>query len=145
MRPPTPPIPRTPDEEGICMNDQNEILQLEEFLQLSGLSILHSGDSLKEWNETDMTKLKQKVSKFLTNKTRDGTEHPGGCDCCSTLKPAGIKKTVSFAAQVQETATPPNSPSITANTDSHRAYPVCFNLFSMLFRSKYRSSSFQFL
>ncbi|KAJ9580660.1 hypothetical protein L9F63_024161 [Diploptera punctata] len=127
MRPPTPPIPRTPDEEGVYINDENEVVQLEEFLQMSGLSFINSGESLKEWNETDMTKLKQKVSKFLTTNSQDHTEHPSGCDCCSTLKSTGTKKTVSFAAQVHETSTPPNSPSLSANIESHRTYPIKVN------------------
>ncbi|PSN43503.1 hypothetical protein C0J52_13412 [Blattella germanica] len=126
MRPPTPPLPRTPDEEGAYC--QNEVLQLEDLLHMSGFSIGHSGDSLKEWNETDMTKLKQKVSKFLTNKTGNGEEHAVGCDCCGSIKSTGTKKTVSFAAQVQETVTPPNSPSKAVNADSHKTFSCKVNV-----------------
>jgi hypothetical protein len=117
-----------PEEQAV---DEDEVLQLEEFLQMSGLSLVCSGESLKEWNEADMMKLRQQVSKFLLSKQSGGTsphqvtdehcdkpgrtphntpEHHGTCDCSSGVKTAGGKKTVSFAEKVcihvRETGTP---------------------------------------
>lgn len=139
------------------------MLQLEEFLQMSGLSIVCSGESLKEWNEADMMKLRQQVSMFLSSKQNDNTsshqvtdehcgkhgrtpnntpEHHGpACDCCNGGKATGGKKTVSFAEKVcvhvRETGspteaandrtllhTPPNSPNVSTNLGTHRAYQV---------------------
>lgn len=88
---------------------------------MSGLSVVCSGESLKEWNESDMMKLRQQVSKFLSCKQSGDTsfhqagvehgvkpavalnntpEHHGACDCSSGIKTTGGKKTVSFAEKV---------------------------------------------
>ncbi|XP_069675487.1 uncharacterized protein [Periplaneta americana] len=134
VRPPTPPIPKTPEVEDRCCFKQEpdeqyvdqEVLQLEEFLQMSGLSVVCSGESIKEWSEADMLKVRQQVSKFLSAKQKeeaspqeyDGKpgktpnntpEHHSACDCCTGVRSAG-KKTVSFAEKVcvhvRETGTP---------------------------------------
>jgi hypothetical protein len=129
---------------------------------MSGLSVVCSGESLKEWNEADMMKLRQQVSKFLSAKQSGDTlsqeaicehdgkpgrtpnntpEHHGTCDCPTGIKPAGGKKSVSFAEKVcihvRDTGTPteaasdrvllhtpPNSPNVSANLGTHRAYQV---------------------
>jgi hypothetical protein len=172
VRPPTPPIPRTPEvEERYCFPkfrpeeqhaDEDEVLQLEEFLQISGLSVVCSGESLKAWNESDMMKLRQQVSKFLSCKQNGDTsshqvvgehggkpgrtpnntpEHHGACDCSSSIRTTGGRKTVSFAEKVcihvreagtpTEAAgdkvllhTPPNSPNVSTNLGTHKAYQV---------------------
>lgn len=129
---------------------------------MSGLSAVCSAESLKEWNEADTIKLRQQVSKFLSCKQSKDTsshqatgeldgkpgrtpnntpEHHTACDCSSSIKTAGQKKTVSFAEKVcihvreastpTEAAsdrvlshTPPNSPNISTNLGTHKAYQV---------------------
>ncbi|PNF18760.1 hypothetical protein B7P43_G03348 [Cryptotermes secundus] len=147
VRPPTPPIPRTPEVgERYCFTkakleeedaDEDEVLQLKEFLQMSGLSVVCSGESLKEWNEADMLKLRQQVSMFLSSKQNGNTsshqvtdehcgkhgktpnntpEHHGpACDCCNGGKATGGKKTVSFAEKVCVHVRETGSPTEAAN------------------------------
>jgi hypothetical protein len=129
---------------------------------MGGLSIVCSGESLGEWNEDDMMKLRQQVSIFLSSKqngsisshqvnnehgdkpgrTPNNTpEHHGVCDSSCCGKATGAKKTVSFAEKVcihvRETGTPtdaasdrallytpPNSPNVSTNLGTQRAYQV---------------------
>jgi hypothetical protein len=136
---------------------------------MSGLSVVCSGESLGEWNEADMMKLRQQVSIFLSSKQNGGTslhqvndehgskpgrtpnntpEHHGVCDSSSYGKATTGKKTVSFAEKVcvhvRETGTPtdatsdrallctpPNSPNVSTNLGTHRAYQVLTLVFAI--------------
>ncbi|XP_063216651.1 uncharacterized protein LOC134527681 isoform X2 [Bacillus rossius redtenbacheri] len=126
-RPPTPPLPRTPDEPT------EKVLKLEEFLHLSGLSMVVSGDGTETWTEGDRSRLRAEVSKFLLDKNG-----PRGCadesedrDC--RFGGSSAKK-VSFAekvcvrvrdeAEVKEGTsiilpTPHNSSAVIENTYKH--------------------------
>jgi hypothetical protein len=117
--------------------DEVDVLQLEKFLQMSGLSIVCSSESLKEWNEADMMKLRQQVSMFLASKQNWNTssqqvtdeycdkhgktpnntpEHCGQvCDCCNGCKATGGKKSVSFAEKVCVHVRETGSPTEAAN------------------------------
>ncbi|XP_067013315.2 serine-rich adhesin for platelets [Anabrus simplex] len=163
VRPPTPPIPKTPDSDGHCClgstktsptsntpckNNEEQVLKLEEFLHLSGLSVLCSGENLEDWDETEMQKLKLKVSKFLLSKQKmeseiggeegcrtpnNTPEHHSACDCTRT------KKSVSFAEKVcvherdletdrTRLLTPPNSPNVAAMNTVSKPYQCKMNI-----------------
>nr|CAD7568152.1 unnamed protein product [Timema californicum] len=134
VRPPTPPIPKTPDTEENSffkvsrtfpeIDQDEDIVKLEEFLNLSGLSLVGSEDNLEGWNDSDMTKLRQQnmtddsdmtklrqqVSKFLSNKQTEAyrekcmspktAEYDRDFQCKEDLRNAQSKKTVSFADKI---------------------------------------------
>nr|CAD7393197.1 unnamed protein product [Timema cristinae] len=160
VRPPTPPIPKTPDAEENSffkvsrtfpeIDQDEDIVKLEEFLNLSGLSLVGSEDNLEGWNDSDMTKLRQQVSKFLSNKQTEAcgekcmslktAEYDRDLQCKEDLRNAQSKKTVSFAdkicvhvrdeGDISSTCdktillTPPNSPN---SACSYRQYQCKLN------------------
>lgn len=107
---------------------------------MSGLSIVGSSESLKEWNEADMMKLRQQVSMFLASRQNGNTSphqvteeccgehgqtpnntpehHVPACDCCNGGKTTGGKKTVSFAEKVCVHVREAVSPTETTNERS---------------------------
>lgn len=114
----------------------SDLQQLEDFLKHSGINC----HDMEDWDNTQMQKVKNQVTKFLCMKKSDQDDKESLESSCSS---GHSKKSVSFAEksdgkrsadEIRAAAlkTPPNSPNISAGTP-HRHYQVNNSYFFLIF------------